>query len=337
MVRRLAITLLFLATAPGYAATDPEPGPDPTTLLTEVLRDQPANRLFEITLGSGQFARGYLTAVRGDSLYLREQEDGGTTFAYALNEIILVRQWHTNASGGAGWGATTGAVILGGFGTLVGLYAASLDTGDNDVGPVVGLTMVGAGMGALAGGLLGGGMGALISSWHEIWPEDIGPPLPEPPRRSRNTRLGLFAGLGNARTLELDYSRFTGRVTLHKALGKAASLGPEIAYHDFGGPVITYQDNGSSVQQTAGIVAFSLGAMVRNRSLGLGPYLAMGTGWYLSDASFLGAHVGGGLRWQVRRSLDFSLDIRYHFSFTSVADDEIDEFWTLGLELGLGI
>jgi len=334
MPRVFAAILFLLLVVPTVCLGDAN---DHKLALSTALRDQPSSRLFEITLPDGQFSRGYITAVRNDSLFMNEQESGGTTLVLYLPEILRVRVWQTNANAGAGWGAGSGAVIVGGFGLLVGLYAASQNSDRNNIGPVVGLTMAGAVLGAATGGLLGGGMGALVHSWHEIWPSDIGPPLPLPAPARPPTRLGLFAGLGSTQVNGYEFSRFTGRVSLHRILGQGASLGPDIGYHDFGRPIVAYDNNAATVTNENGIISFSLGTSLIARKSPLAPFAVAGSGWYLGNYSFFGAHIGGGLRWQTARSVDLSLDVRYHFSFAAPAAGQINSFWTLGIDLGFGL
>ena len=47
--------------------------------------------------------------------------------------------------------------------------------------------------------------------------------------------------------------------------------------------------------------------------------------------------VGGGLHWQTHQSTDRELDVRFHFNFSGVDADQINRFWTVGLNFGFGI
>ena len=47
--------------------------------------------------------------------------------------------------------------------------------------------------------------------------------------------------------------------------------------------------------------------------------------------------LSSSLHWQTRESSDLELDVRYHFNFTHVDPDQIDQFWTVGLNFGFGI
>ena len=76
---------------------------------------------------------------------------------------------------------------------------------------------------------------------------------------------------------------------------------------------------------------------MRARRPGLSPYATMGLGWFISNDAYLGAHLGGGLRWQFHNGNDLEFDMRYHFNLIDVDDDEVDSFWTLGLGLGFDL
>ena len=309
-----------------------------TGSLMGVLRERPADRLLELTLTDGQFIRGYPITVHNDTLHLRRDRNGGPVRALFLADIIRVREWHSSTARGAGWGAGTGAVILGGFGTLLGLYVAGGNPNTHsDLGPVVGLTLVGAATGALAGGLVGGGVGALVNSWHQVWPPDGAAPLPDLPVDSENTRLGLFAGAGRTLLDDYEVTRFVGRISLHKTLSEKVSLGPEIGYHHFGGHIVTHGPGSVEVSSKDNLLLFALGTNLHWDGPSLAPFVTVGVGWFLSNNTYVGGHAGGGLRWQAGRGTDLELDLRYHFSFTDVDDDGVDRFWTLGLGFGFGI
>jgi hypothetical protein len=305
----------------------------------------PPNRLLELSLTDGQFARGVAVQVLNDTLYLRPDNGGLVPLSrYPLADILRVRQWHTNSSTGAGWGATSGAIVVGGFGVLVGLLVVSYDhqaDSDEYIAPVLALTLVGAAAGAFTGGVLGAGVGALVSSWHQVWPAlDSSPGViaaTEFPPYSRNTRLNLFAGGGHTVVPSYDVTSFVGRVSVHKTLSEKVSLGPSLGYHNFGGDETLYGNGYTEIRSRDDLLMMALTAKFRGDQSGIGPYGTVGTGWFIGDKAFIGGHLGGGLRWPVGGTTDLELDVRYHFNFTHVDPDQIDQFWTVGLNFGFGI
>ena len=324
-----------------HPARQPKPVAD--VPLSEALRLLPAKRLIELTLPEGQFARGYAVQVSNDTLHLRrDKHELAPVTPYPLAEILRVREWRTNTSRGAGTGAISGAIVIGGFGILVGLAIASWDADNNDdyVAPVIATTLLGAGVGAFAGGVLGAGMGSLISSWQPVWPGSEtprAPQLPDEPVYSHNTRVNLFAGGGRTLLPEYEVTSLVGRVSLHKTLGQRVSLGPTIGYHNFGGHEVLFTSESIEVRSRDDILMMALTGKVRGARSGFAPYATAGAGWFLGNEAFIGGHLGGGLHWQTHGSTDLELDIRYHFNFSRVDSDQIDRFWTVGLNFGFGI
>ena len=258
------------------------------------------------------------------------------TASYALDEILRVRAWQANSARGAGWGATSGAVVVGGFGALVGMYASAIRGNDN-AGPVVAFALIGAGVGAAGGGLVGGSVGLLISSWQQVWPTGADLRLPGSAPTSKNARLNLFAGSGSTTLPDYEVTRPVGRISLHKNLNPNASLGPAVGYHKFGGTEVTQLPGSTETRSRDGILQVGMEFKIRADRTGFSPFATTGAGWYLGNGVFIGGHAGGGLRWAVSDFTDLEFDVRYHFSFTDTDEDDIDSFWTIGLNLGFGI
>lgn len=332
--RQLLVLLVLLA---GF-------GPVPTSTaatvrpLGEVLRNTPHGRLLELRFDNDEFVRGYPVVVRNDTIYLQQAENQGPLTPYSLPAVVGVREWRSNGGRGAAWGATSGALVVGSFGLLMGSYLASTNSDyESDTGPVIGATLLGAGIGALGGSVLGLGVGSLSHSWREIWPSPA--PVTEfnPTANSEATRLGLFAGSARPILDGYEVSRFAARVSLRKSLGRLVSLGPEISFHDFEGEAVTGTNGGSTRRSKENLIKLGLALNLRSQRPGLSPYATTGIGWLLSNDSYLGGHLGGGLRWQFNRGNDFQLDVRYHFNITTVNPGEVDQFWTLGVGLGFDL
>ena len=337
-----------LRSGPVVASETPPPSrqskPAADLPLSEALRLLPANRLLELTLPEGQFARGYAVQVSKDTLHLRQENERlGPVTRYPLADILRVRQWQNNSSRGAGTGAISGAVVVGGFGALVGLMVASYNDGsgnDDYVAPVIAMTLVGAVVGAFAGGVLGTGVGSLISSGHPVCrggePEQSAQ-FPDLPVYSRQSRLNLFAGGGRTLLPEYEVTSLVGRIGLHKTLGPNLSLGPTVGYHNFGGQETLHTGDSSEFRSRGDILMMALSGKFRGARSGFAPYATAGAGWFLGNDTFIGGHVGGGLHWQTHQSTDLELDVRYHFNFSGVDADQINRFWTVGLNFGFGI
>ena len=106
--------------------------------LQEVLQSCDDYRQLELKFANGQSAQGYLVAVTGDTLRLRQNERSGPVETFALSDVIMVREWRSNAATGARVGAASGGVIAGGFGLLLGAYVASINNHESsDVAPYV--------------------------------------------------------------------------------------------------------------------------------------------------------------------------------------------------------
>lgn len=308
-----------------------------TDSLVEALRQRPPDRLIECTFDSGQFVRGYVVKTRADSLFLRTEKGNGPLTSHALADIARVREWRASTDRGARWGAVTGAVAVGTFGTLVGLIASSMGSStDSDIAPVFGGALFGAGFGYLAGGILGSGVGALINGWYQAWPVDptLNHLVPPAVPRSQHTRVGLFAGTAHSLLDGYAVNRFAGRVGVHKILNDNVSLGPDFGYFGFDDPIVIHSPQFTEVKTREHMLMFALTTTLQPHIPVMAPYATLGVGWFLSNDNFAGAQVGGGLRFHVTRSAELDLDLRYHFSFAEVNASQVDRFWTLGLGLG---
>lgn len=344
MLRWNLIPLLCGLLASLWAA--PGCGQERDLSLTDVLRALPADRPLEFTLGADSVIHASFIQVHDDTLLVQRQDASGRPgplTQHALSDVARVREWRSNVNRGAGWGAASGGVILGGFGVLVGLYAAGVNSpAASDVAPVVAGGLAGAAIGALAGATLGGGVGALVYSWHEIWPTADQRREDQVVPAERNwtpapTRLGLFAGFGRTTRLASDVTRPTGRVSLRQNWGRTMRVGPEFGYYDFGGHVVSRTSDLTGADTTENLAHFGVALDLHARSPGLAPFLTIGLGWYLHDDAYAGAHAGGGLRWQYSHGHDLELELRYHFNLTDVDSPFFGRFWTLGLGLGFTI
>jgi hypothetical protein len=306
--------------------------------LASALQKRPPDRQIELVFADGRFIRGYPVLVHADSVLMRRDESGGPVSSQALATIVAAREWRSNAGRGFGWGATSGAVIVGSFGLLMGAYLSSInDSDDSDLAPLCAMTFMGLGAGALAGGALGGGVGALSSSWVEFWPQVSGLPEGESARYAKATRLGLWAGAGRSLLDGYEVTRFAGQVSLGRSLGRSLSLGPELGYFHFNGTSRLQSGNGTYVLGRDSILKIGLAANYRARRPGVGPFATAGIGWFISDDAYLGAHAGGGLRWQYGSGHDLEFDVHHHFSFTDVSPGQVSRFWTLGLGFGFDL
>ena len=82
-----------LGSGPVVASEIPHPSgqskPAADLPLSEALRLLPANRLLELTLPEGQFARGYAVQVSNDTLHLRQDNNKfGPVTRYPLADIL---------------------------------------------------------------------------------------------------------------------------------------------------------------------------------------------------------------------------------------------------------
>jgi hypothetical protein len=338
--------IYLLCLVAGASLVSPCAGQTEDPSLAAVLQTVPAARRLEIKFASGELLHGSLLQVHNDTLMLKRADQNGQpgpVTLHALAQVERVRQWRSNVNRGAGWGAASGGVFLGGFGLLVGLVATGYNShADSDVAPIVAGTLAGAAIGALAGATLGGGVGALINTWQEIWPNgadlaanETSPP--QPARPNSPTRLGLFAGLGRTAQLSPDFTRLGGRVSLAKTLSRRLNLGPEIAYYDFGEPLVSHQAGVTTVTSRQNLHRVAVALHLQRQSPGFAPYLTLGGGWYQQDSMFAGGHVGGGLRWRFPDGRDLELDLRHHFNLTDVDPDQVAKFWTLGIGFGFSI
>lgn len=302
----------FLALAATTMAAEMPP-------LTSVLHELPRDRLLEISLDDGSVHVGYLGRVRVDSLTLLPRDENPET-TLAVNEVIRIREKVSNAGRGAGWGAVSGSLIGGGLGFLSGLYLASInDSGEGDAGPVIGGTLVGAAMGAGTFALTGLGIGALTRSWRTVWGPDDLDRVDSAGHEKAPVRLDLDAGWGWQDVKGIDFDGFAWRLGLLKPISPHLEMGPHFGFVHTDGSVIEPLPGGGT-QYTSNDNHFhaSFGAELHLRDSGFGPYAALGTGWYWGNGSYLGGHVGGGLRHQNHHGTEFSLDIRWHFNITEI-------------------
>jgi len=308
-----------------------------TGSLVEALNLQPTGRLVELTFDNHLLARGYINVIQADSLVLQAEKDGGQLTIHALADIARLREWRSSTDRGIRWGGVSGAILGGIFGFGLGQLGKSLnDSGTDYDRSVFGITLLGAGAGVFAGGVLGGGVGALINGWYQVWPVDrlTNSRPPPPPPRAQVSRVGLFGGNAHSLLDGYEVNRFAGRVSLRNVLSANFSVGPEFSYHGFNDPIVTHPSSGATgTKIRESLLIFALATTLQARASLVAPYATLGVGWCLSDESFFGAQVGGGLRVHMNRNVDLDFDVRYHFGFADVSADQVDRFWTFGLGL----
>ena len=334
---RLLFALALSGAVPSAVGTAAG-APDRSPTLVEVLRDTEAGVDLAVTAADGRTMSGRFIGASADSLFLTADNRAAPAVGIPLADVGVVRERQSNTGRGASIGAMSGGIALGAFGLLMGSYVATINGEDySDVAPIVTLTAVGLAAGGLAGGLLGVGVGALTSSYRTIWPLALAEPLPPRDVYSEATRLGLFAGAARSMQSRYEVTRPAANIGLLKSLGENLGLGPEIGYCDFNGAVTTSDLNGTATRGYDSILNLSVAADFHPARRALAPFASVGLGWYLTNDVYVGAHLGGGVRWTASRVTDLTLQMRYNFSLTPPNDGRIDRFWTMGLGFGFGL
>jgi hypothetical protein len=238
----------------------------------------------------------------------------------AVDEVVRIRERRSNAGRGAGWGATSGALVGGGLGLLSGLYLASInDSEASDAGPVVLGVVAGAAVGAGVFGVAGLGIGAMTTSWRDVWVAPGAGAGRAAGEESVPTRLNLAAGAGTIEIRDERFSGFAWRVGLSKPITPHLEMGPHFEFvHNDGSVVRDTPGGGTEYISTDNVFHASFGTRLYVATSGFGPYAALGAGWYFGNGGYLGGHVGGGLRYLNRSGTDLSLDARWHFNITEI-------------------
>lgn len=321
--------------------------------LRELLALIDGTRPLRVTLASRDQAVGHPWRVYGDTLLLvppaaweagrapRQADLRGVS----LDDIVRVEQSRSGARAGAGWGAKSGALVVGGLGVLVGAAISALSESDSDATPIVAFGAMGAAAGALAGGGIGAGVGALGRDWATLWPlaEADGAPPPDGtngdgPRRTRFRLEGTWSFDDGA---EADGHGPGARIGLVRRLSDSLELGPFAEYHDLRGTywydshIEGYPPGGSFLASRHRLFALGLDVHAHRRGAGARPFGSAGIGWCLGDDLYVGAHGGGGVRWRGRSGHVFSLVVRRYFEVTGTQPRE-GRFWSVAAGVTFG-
>lgn len=361
-----ALAVLLLLAGAGAAAPAPDVGDTTGEFATAPLVQKPVardlrgllalvdgNLPLRVTLASRDQAVGHPWRVYGDTLLLvapTAWEAGQAPRrvdlrGVPLDDITRVEQSRSGARAGAGWGAKSGALVVGGLGLLVGVAVAAISDGDSDVVPVLAFGAVGAGAGALAGGGLGAGIGALGRDWVTLWPLDAaGEALPQDAAAgdaTRRARLVVEGAWSFDDGAELDGRGPGARLGIVRRIGDIFELGPFAEYHDLRG-LYRYESIYDPYPPATGSLAarnrqFILGLDLRahGRGEGVRPFGTAGIGWCLGGDFHVGAHGGGGLRWRGRSGHEVSLVVRRYFEVTGARPRQ-SRFWSVAAGVTFG-
>ena len=246
-----------------------------------------------------------------------------------------------------GHAVTTGAVI-GGIvlaipaalvGAALGAYCES-DCGDGDV---YRLGALGLALGGAVGSVTGGLVGSAFPKWHRL--EPVGSPAPRTSRGVIPGRVGSFS-LQGGRAMGRDRNSasggFGGRLDLAAQLPGGLAPGVEFGRFGLGRGTVTLP-RGGALPFNESVTHFGF-TLTKARDHGrIRPYGVASVGHYScrgfdsfalnrdfafadSEAhrSFVGASVGAGARWRVRRHLSLETEGRWHTSLGRVARPTLD-------------
>lgn len=336
------------------ASTSPAPlvARDLRELLALVEGDVP----LRVTLSVRGQVIGHPWRVYGDTLLLvppaewkpgRAPERAGLP-GVRLDDIVLLEQSRSGARAGAGWGAKSGALVVGGLGLLVGTAVSALSDGDGDATTILALGAIGAAAGALAGGGIGAGVGALGHDWVAIWPPaaagrlagrghgaaDVDATSIVSGGTARRSRLALEGGWSFDDAAEHDGRGPGVRLGIVRRVGGHFEMGPFAEYHDLRGLYRYTALEGLHPDAVEFLAArtrlFALGLDVRTLGRGRGPRPCGTTGlaWCLGDGLFVAAHAGAGVRWQCGDGHELTLLVRRHFGVLGSQPRE-SRFWSI--------
>jgi len=355
----LLLTVVALGSPrPAPAADDPPPPTEFTTAplateppaphdLRELLATVDARQPLRVSLAAGTPVEGHPWRVVADTLLLVPPQhfsaDGGAPAAAHLRrvplaEIVRVQQRHSAAAGGARWGTTSGVVVGGTLGLLFGVAIASINNDDDGPeGPIIGGALVGSVAGALFGRVIGAGIGLMTHDWYTIHPRSgertTTPTAAEPSR----TRLHLEPCFSFGRRGEIDGGGPGARIGVLRRIGSGIEMGPVIEYHLIGADVLRGTSFGTTyLTRSDPLLAVGLDLRLHGAGARLRPFGAAGVGWSISNDLFLGAHLGGGLRWRDAGGRDYSLGLRHHFELVGGNADDA-RFWSLGAGISFGL
>lgn len=360
----LAVMLLFglagavppaLAEDPGGHEFGAAPLADPLVPrdLRELLALVDGDLPLRVTLGSRDQAVGYPWRIYGDTLLLVPPTDwkAGRTpepemlRGVPLDEILRLEQSRSGVRAGAGWGARSGALVVGGLGLLVGTAVSALSEGDSDVTTILAFGAMGAAAGALTGGGIGAGVGALGRDWVTIWPFETAGGLPPHGAAAggvaRRTRFAMEGAWSFDDGAEQDGRGPGVRIGIVRRVGGRFEMGPFAEYHDLRG-LYRYTGTGQFYPHTSDFLAartrlFALGLDVRTqgRSQGARLFGTTGLAWCLGDGLYIGAHAGAGLRWRGRGTHDLTLVVRRHFGVIG-SEPRQSRFWSIAAGVTFG-
>ncbi len=358
-----ALAVLLLVGAGGAAAARAE---DPTVRefdvaplttphaprdLRELLALADGDLPLRVTRASRDQVVGHPWRVYGDTLLLVPPPDwrSGRTPAreillgVALDDIARLEQSRSGVRAGAGWGARSGALVVGGLGLLVGAAVSALTEGDSDVTPVVAFGAIGAAAGALAGGGIGAGIGALGRDWVTLWPfESAGESRPPEGGGGGRSRFVLEGAWSFDDGAEQDGRGPGVRAGVVRRVGGLFEMGPFAEYHDLGGLYryapggqYEYPHAGDFLVERSRLFALGLDVRAQGRGAGLRPCGATGLAWCLGEGLYVGAHAGAGLRWRLAGGHDLTLFVRRHFGVIGSEPRE-SRFWSIAAGVTFG-
>lgn len=334
VVLLVCIGILIPVSCPGNSQVDP--------ILESVILKIQLETYLDVTLLDGNRYRGEFSGVQDDSLQLHRMTAEGAlleTRALPLNEIIRIRHQGSGTGKGFRTGFTTGAVLGGSLSLLWGIALDSLDGEGGNAGAIAALTTLGALGGGVGIGGLGAGIGAMTRTWYTDYESPLAPGLP-PDEMVSDIRLNFGWGMGTAFENQQDYEK-TGLFALagfQKPLGRKLQIGPEIAYYDLDGTIRKETPDYYSIESTSPIITFGILGTLESQRKGWSPYLVLGTGYYVGGGEYLGASIGGGVRFRTERLKDISLEIRDHIN---IHDDghsfHPDYFITVGAKFSFAL
>jgi hypothetical protein len=330
----VAASCLVISPAFGTTSVDP--------LLLRALDSIDPYTHIEVSLKDGTRILGDFQGTQEERFLLIGQAYGQEVRSGRMNLEEIDRIRHRKSGAGKGWntGFTTGAILGGSLFMLWGLAIDSIDGDSSGVGPIVGITLAGTVVGGVGLGLVGSGIGALSTVWHTDYESPRALPPPPEHTESSETRINLGFGLATGWNYDNDYSTtgFFGSAGLDKDLGPRFRFGPELAYYDLGGTTVDHTFGYSYYRSVSPILNLGIAATWQAAGAGWSPLVILGTGYYIGGEGFLGASIGGGLRYRTSSGQDIRLEIRDHINIYDGEDNsQPDNFLTIGANFSFSL
>lgn len=311
-------------------------------LLIQVLDNLDPYTHIEVTMRDGTRTLGNLQGTEEGRYLLIGQMYGPETRSrkMELGGVDRIRHQKSGASKGWNTGFTTGAILGGSLFMLWGLAIDSIDGESSGVGPIVGITLAGTVVGGVGLGVVGSGIGALSTVWQTDYESPRALPPPTEQGEPSATRISLGFGVATGWEYDSDYtaSGFFGSAGLDKDLGPRFRFGPELAYYDLGGTTVDETFAYSYYRSVSPILNLGIAGTWQASGPGWSPLLILGTGYYIGGEGFLGASLGGGIRYRTTSGQDIRMEIRDHINiYHGKFNYQPDNFLTIGANFSFSL